>query len=411
MDLGLATRWRDAICSTHVDYDQRPDIFRGTVRYASVHAHLGRTGSRRDDLESLAYTLLFLLKGRLPWQGYQGDNKGFLVCKKKMATSAEALCRYTPQAFRQYMEAVVNLKFDEEPKYGALAALFEPLCGPTNRRPISTEGAQKIGQKRKAEALEEEGEDGRPRKKVRLGMPAQQWITIYNAHRPMKQRYHYNVANSRIEQHVDKGNDDGLFISSVSCAQELWALIMDAGTGFNAQVWELSTQFLPKDWILEQWDDGYYITALAGSTTGSALVIMSKGTPYTQQSYKVSDSFPFKWINKKWKEGFYVTSMATSGTRWAVVMSRNAGFVDQCVELDFMYPSEGIHRRWDSGFRITCCAATPDQAAYVLSIPRRRPADETQETLRTSAFPSTHVKEKWAKNLYISAVAFGRTVS
>ena len=78
VDLGLATRWRDAICSTHVDYDQRPDIFRGTVRYASVHAHLGRTGSRRDDLESLAYTLLFLLKGRLPWQGYQGDNKGFL---------------------------------------------------------------------------------------------------------------------------------------------------------------------------------------------------------------------------------------------------------------------------------------------------------------------------------------------
>ena len=411
VDLGLATRWRDAICSTHVDYDQRPDIFRGTVRYASVHAHLGRTGSRRDDLESLAYTLLFLLKGRLPWQGYQGDNKGFLVCKKKMATSAEALCRYTPQAFRQYMEAVVNLKFAEEPKYGALAALFEPLCGPTSRRPISTEGAQKVGQKRKAETLEEEGEDGRPRKKVRLGMPAQQWITIYNAHRPMKQRYHYNVANSRIEQHVDKGNDDGLFISSVSCAQELWALIMDAGTGFNAQVWELSTQFLPKDWILEQWDDGYYITALAGSATGSALVIMSKGTPYTQQSYKVSDSFPFKWINKKWKEGFYVTSMATSGTRWAVVMSRNAGFVDQCVELDFMYPSEGIHRRWDSGFRITCCAATPDQAAYVLSIPRRRPADETQETLRTSAFPSTHVKEKWAKNLYISAVAFGRTVS
>lgn len=48
-------------------------------------------------------------------------------------------------------------------------------------------------------------------------------------------RYHYNVANSRVEQHVEKGNDDGLFISSVACCQELWALIMDAGTGFSAQ--------------------------------------------------------------------------------------------------------------------------------------------------------------------------------
>lgn len=46
------------------------------VPHCSVHAHLGRTPSRRDDLESLAYTLLFLLNGRLPWQGFQGDNKG-----------------------------------------------------------------------------------------------------------------------------------------------------------------------------------------------------------------------------------------------------------------------------------------------------------------------------------------------
>lgn len=53
------------------------------------------------------------------------------------------------------------------------------------------------------------------------------------------------------------------------------------------------------------------------------------GTQYSQQSYKVSDSFPFKWINKKWREGFHVTSMATAGSRWGVVMSRNAGFSDQ----------------------------------------------------------------------------------
>lgn len=51
----------------------------------------------------------------------------------------------------------------------------------------------------------------------------------------------------------------------------------------------------------------------AGSCHGSSLVVMSKGTRYTQQSYKVSDAFPFEWIKKKWKENFYITGMATAG--------------------------------------------------------------------------------------------------
>jgi len=115
--------------------------------------------------------------------------------------------------------------------------------------------------------------------------------------------------------------------------------------------------------------------------------------------------------------------MTTAGSRWGVVMSRNAGYSDQVcniltlffwsclifyffltltylyfiwwfkvVELDFLYPSEGIHRRWENNYRITSMAATNDQAAFILSIPKRKLLDETQETLRTSAFPSTHVK-------------------
>ena len=94
----------------------------------------------------------------------------------------------------------------------------------------------------------------------------------------------------------------------------------------------------------------------------------------------------------------------------------------------------------DNGYRITATAATWDQSALILSIPRRRPGDETQETLRTSQFPSTHVKvreglmnelvdfvksiprlissfwfclcsqEKWSKNLYLACLCYGRTV-
>ena len=40
---------------------------------------------------------------------------------------------------------------------------------------------------------------------------------------------------------------------------------------------------------MERWEDGFYITAMAGSAGGSSLVVMSKGTPYTQQSYKVRE--------------------------------------------------------------------------------------------------------------------------
>ncbi|KAF3602458.1 hypothetical protein F2Q69_00039239, partial [Brassica cretica] len=364
----------------------------GTIRYASCHAHLGRTGSRRDDLESLAYTLIFLMRGRLPWQGYQGDNKSFLVCKKKMSTSPELMCCFCPPPFKLFLEAVTNMKFDEEPNYAKLISIFDTLietCAIS--RPIRIDGALKVGQKRGRLVINLE-EDEQPRKKIRIGSPATQWISVYNARRPMKQRYHYNVAETRLQKHVEKGTKDGLFISCVASAANLWALIMDAGTGFSSQVYELSTVFLHKDWIMEQWEKNFYISSIAGANNGSSLVVMSKGTPYTQQSYKVSDSFPFKWINKKWKEGFHVTSMTTAGSRWGVVMSRNSGYSEQVVELDFLYPSEGIHRRWESGFRITSMAATADQAALVLSIPKRKITDETQETLRTSAFPSTHVK-------------------
>nr|XP_043627545.1 casein kinase 1-like protein HD16 [Erigeron canadensis] len=410
VDLGLASKWRDTSSGDHVEYDQKPDVFRGTVRYASVHAHLGRTGSRRDDLESLAYTLIFLLKGKLPWQGFIGENKGFLVCKKKMATSPDLLCYFCPPPFKQFLEVVTNMKFDEEPNYSKLIALFENcLVSSASLRPLKIDGALKVGQKRGR--LVTDLEDAQPRKKIRLGTPANQWISVYSSRPPMKQRYYYNVMDARLHQHVEKGKTDGLFVSCVASAQNLWAVVMDAGTGFTSQVYEISPVFLRKEWIMEQWEKNYYITSLAGASNGSALVVMSKGTTYTQQSYKVSDIFPFKWINKKWKEGFLVTSMTTAGNRWGIVMSRDASYTNQVVELDFLYPSEGIHRRWENGYRITAAAATEDQAAFILSTSKRRLQDVTQETLRTSAFPGTHVKEKWSKNLYIATICYGRTVS
>lgn len=75
----------------------------------------------------------------------QGDNKGFLVSKKKMSTSPESLCGICPQSFRHFVEYVVNLKFDEEPNYAKCISLFDGIVGPhPDTRPINTDGAQKV---------------------------------------------------------------------------------------------------------------------------------------------------------------------------------------------------------------------------------------------------------------------------
>lgn len=56
----------------------------------------------------------------------------------------EPLCFLCPL---QFSEGVVNLKFDEEPRYDAYMKLFEPLCGQAGpQRPIITEGAPKVSQ-------------------------------------------------------------------------------------------------------------------------------------------------------------------------------------------------------------------------------------------------------------------------
>jgi serine/threonine protein kinase len=95
IDFGLAKRFRDAKTGLHIPYIDGKSLT-GTARYASINTHLGIEQSRRDDLESTGYILVYFLKGELPWQGLKAKTikeKYQKIMEKKISTNVENLCK------------------------------------------------------------------------------------------------------------------------------------------------------------------------------------------------------------------------------------------------------------------------------------------------------------------------------
>ncbi|KAK3152744.1 hypothetical protein QOZ80_2BG0162980 [Eleusine coracana subsp. coracana] len=129
IDFGLAKRYRDAHTNRHIPYRENKNLT-GTARYASRNTHLGIEQSRRDDLESIGYVLLYFLRGSLPWQGLKAATKKQKYDKisdKKLSTPIEALCKSHPVEFASYFHYCHSLTFDQRPDYSYLRRLFRDL--------------------------------------------------------------------------------------------------------------------------------------------------------------------------------------------------------------------------------------------------------------------------------------------
>ena len=129
IDFGLAKRYRDPKTGEHIGYKDNKSLT-GTARYASVNAHLGVEQSRRDDLESVGFIMVYFMKGSLPWQGLQGKNKNDKYDKikdKKVVTTIESLTRGLPEEFNTYLQYCRNLKFEERPDYNYCRKILKDL--------------------------------------------------------------------------------------------------------------------------------------------------------------------------------------------------------------------------------------------------------------------------------------------
>jgi len=134
IDMGLSKKYiKDGTASIdsgkHIPYKDGKELT-GTARYASINTHIGIEQSRRDDIESIGYVLMYFLRGILPWQNMKAKDtkqKYNMIMEKKMSTPVDVLCKGFPTEFVTYLNYAKNLKFEDKPDYLYLRKLFEDL--------------------------------------------------------------------------------------------------------------------------------------------------------------------------------------------------------------------------------------------------------------------------------------------
>ena len=132
-DFGLCKKFRDHD-GKHIPFKDGKSLT-GTARYASIYSHLGYEQSRRDDLESLAYSLIYFSKGVLPWMGIKAQNKSEKykkIFEKKIYSTISQLCDKLPKEFIDFMKYIKELAFEDKPNYQYLKTLLGKMYDKNN---------------------------------------------------------------------------------------------------------------------------------------------------------------------------------------------------------------------------------------------------------------------------------------
>lgn len=142
IDFGLAKQYRDPRTHIHIKYQPHTSPI-GTALYASINAQSGSELSRRDDLESLAYILIYLLRGSLPWQDVSGSQRKKMLRMKK-TIPMDIICEGLPVEFQLLLEHARTLKFEERPNYKYLHSLIQRLLSQHNSQEPSVDQSKAV---------------------------------------------------------------------------------------------------------------------------------------------------------------------------------------------------------------------------------------------------------------------------
>jgi serine/threonine protein kinase len=135
IDFGLSCSfWDNIYTQKHYKYTTGLN-FVGTLRYASLNSHNGIKQSRRDDLESMIYILIYFLKGKLPWQDVKAKNKDErykLIQQIKTKVSINSLCEDIPPEFADLLSYIKSLEFSARPSYSKFYFCFQNIINKLN---------------------------------------------------------------------------------------------------------------------------------------------------------------------------------------------------------------------------------------------------------------------------------------
>ena len=158
---------------SNILFIKKEKIVVGTLRYISINAHLGNEQYKKDDLESLAYIMIYFIKGELPWQNMKSKTRKekyskIYQMKKKMVPNE--LCNFLPEEMKTFLNYIVSLNAKAKPDYAKLINLINNLmkkysycndlqfdwCSPLFLKMIYNKPAVDDGEKKKSSSIYEE---------------------------------------------------------------------------------------------------------------------------------------------------------------------------------------------------------------------------------------------------------------